>query len=102
MGYIDFLRLYSNSRLVLTDSGGLQEETTYLGIHCVTIRESTERPITLTRGTNVLAGTDPARILAAARPALDGRPAEGSAPELWDGRTAPRIVDVFEAWWTRR
>jgi UDP-N-acetylglucosamine 2-epimerase (non-hydrolysing) len=96
------LRLYSQSRLVLTDSGGLQEETTYLGIHCVTIRENTERPITLTQGTNTLVGTDADKILAAARPALDGEPACGSVPELWDGRTAPRIVDVFESWWSRR
>ena len=102
LGYLDFLRLYSQSRLVLTDSGGLQEETTYLGIHCVTIRENTERPITLTQGTNTLVGTDADKILAAARPALDGEPASGSVPELWDGRTAPRIVDVFESWWSRR
>jgi UDP-N-acetylglucosamine 2-epimerase (non-hydrolysing) len=102
MGYLDFLHLLSHSRLVLTDSGGLQEETAFLGIHCVTIRENTERPITLAHGTNVLAGTDPARILAAARPALDGRSPSGGAPELWDGKTAPRIVGVFEAWWRDR
>jgi len=102
LGYLDFLRLYSQSRLVLTDSGGLQEETTYLGVHCVTIRENTERRITLTQGTNALAGTDAARIVAAARPALDGKPTEGRVPELWDGRTAQRIVDVFEEWWSKR
>jgi UDP-N-acetylglucosamine 2-epimerase (non-hydrolysing) len=98
MGYLDFLHLMSQSRLVLTDSGGLQEETTYLGISCVTIRENSERPITLTQGTNVLAGTDPEKIVAGARPALEGRPVAGSAPDLWDGKTAPRIVDVIEAW----
>ena len=98
LGYLDFLRLYSHSRLVLTDSGGLQEETTYLGIHCVTIRENTERPVTLTQGTNVLAGTDRDRIVAAARPGIEGRKHEAGAPELWDGKTAPRIVDVFEGW----
>jgi UDP-N-acetylglucosamine 2-epimerase (non-hydrolysing) len=102
LGYVDFLKLYSKSRLVLTDSGGLQEETTYLGIPCVTIRENTERPITLSQGTNVLAGTDPQRILEAARSALAGRGAAGRVPELWDGRSAPRIVDVFESWWARR
>lgn len=102
LGYLDFLRLVSRSRLVLTDSGGLQEETTYLGIHCVTIRENTERPITVTQGTNTLVGTDVAKILAAARPAMEGRPTTGRVPDLWDGRTAPRIVDVFETWWRRR
>jgi UDP-N-acetylglucosamine 2-epimerase (non-hydrolysing) len=102
MGYLDFLHLLSHSRLVLTDSGGLQEETTYLGIRCVTIRENTERPITLTQGTNALVGTDPVKIVAAARPALENRSASGGAPDLWDGKTAPRIVDVFEAWWRGR
>jgi UDP-N-acetylglucosamine 2-epimerase (non-hydrolysing) len=102
LGYLDFLRLYSQSRLVLTDSGGLQEETTYLGIRCVTIRENTERPVTITRGTNVLAGTDPRRILEAARPAIDRETPRGTVPELWDGKTAPRIADVFESWWETR
>ena len=98
LGYLDFLGLYSKSRLVLTDSGGLQEETTYLGIPCVTIRENTERPITITEGTNVLAGSNPERILAAARAALDGGSVGHRVPALWDGKTAPRIVDVFECW----
>jgi UDP-N-acetylglucosamine 2-epimerase (non-hydrolysing) len=98
LGYLDFLRLYSQARLVLTDSGGLQEETTYLGIPCVTIRENTERPVTVSEGTNVLVGTDPDKLLAAARPALDGRPAKGGRPALWDGKTAPRIADVFASW----
>ena len=102
MGYLDFLRLYSQSKLVLTDSGGLQEETTALGIPCITIRENTERPITLTQGTNVLVGTDPERILAAARPVLDGAEIEGHVPDLWDGKTAARIVDVFQKWWNDR
>jgi len=102
LGYLDFLRLMSESRFVLTDSGGLQEETTYLGVPCVTIRENTERPITLTEGTNTLAGTDPDRIRAALRPALAGEPIRGRAPELWDGKTAGRIVDVFQRWWDRK
>jgi len=102
LGYLDFLRLYSESRLVLTDSGGLQEETTFLQIPCITIRENTERPITISQGTNTLAGTDPEKIRSAARAALNGTPEGRRVPELWDGRTAPRIVDVFEAWWQDR
>ena len=102
LGYLDFLGLYSQSRLVLTDSGGLQEETTFLKIPCVTIRENTERPITLTEGTNTLAGCDPARIEAAADAALNGQVDTGRIPDLWDGRTAPRIVGVFETWWDSR
>jgi len=98
LGYLDFLRLYSQSRLVLTDSGGIQEETTYLRIPCVTIRENTERPVTLTQGTNVLAGTDPSRITGFAREALEGKRTGGTPPDLWDGKTAARIADVFEAW----
>lgn len=103
LGYLDFLRLYSQSRIALTDSGGLQEETTFLQIPCVTIRENTERPITLTEGSNVLAGCDPARIRKAAKAALNGAPPrEKRVPDLWDGHTAPRIVDVFETWWRRK
>jgi len=102
LGYLDFLRLYSNSKLVLTDSGGLQEETTALEIPCITIRENTERPITITEGTNTLVGTDPDRIRAAAAPVLDGGEVKGSVPHLWDGKTAERMVEVFERWWAAR
>lgn len=102
LGYLDFMKVTMNSRLALTDSGGLQEETTWYRIPCVTIRENTERPVTVTEGTNVLAGTDPARIERAAMDALEGRGPAGRIPDLWDGRTAGRIVDVFEAWWKRR
>jgi UDP-N-acetylglucosamine 2-epimerase (non-hydrolysing) len=97
LGYQDFLRLYSGARLVLTDSGGLQEETTALGIPCLTLRENTERPVTIELGTNRLVGTDPERILSAAREALEESVHGGPArvPPLWDGRTAERILDAL-------
>ena len=96
LGYIDFLGVFSKARLVLTDSGGIQEETTVLGIPCVTLRETTERPITVEMGTNTIAGTDPTRILAAAFAAL-GRPKDDHprVPPLWDGHTAERILDAL-------
>jgi UDP-N-acetylglucosamine 2-epimerase (non-hydrolysing) len=91
LGYLEFLSLTSGARLVLTDSGGLQEESTVLGIPCLTLRENTERPITVEVGTNVLVGTDPGKIVAEAERALAGVP-RGRVPELWDGHTAERIV----------
>ena len=98
LGYLDFLSLYSNARLVLTDSGGIQEETTVLGIPCLTLRENTERPITVELGTNVVVGTDTSRILAAATAALNGSFNNKIArqPPLWDGHTSERILDVLE------
>ena len=95
LGYLDFLKCMDNARLVLTDSGGIQEETTVLGVPCVTARENTERPVTVTEGTNVLAGRDPERILAEANRVIDGRGKIGRRPELWDGRAAGRIVKVL-------
>jgi UDP-N-acetylglucosamine 2-epimerase (non-hydrolysing) len=97
VGYLDFLHLLSGARLVLTDSGGIQEETTVLGIPCVTLRENTERPITVELGTNTIAGTNPENIIKAALGALD-LPPETSAPHVppfWDGRTADRILDAL-------
>jgi UDP-N-acetylglucosamine 2-epimerase (non-hydrolysing) len=94
LGYLDFLHLVANARVVLTDSGGLQEETTVLGVPCITLRENTERPVTCEQGTNRIVGTDPARIIAAARDAL-GRHWEPCMPELWDGHAAERIVDIL-------
>jgi UDP-N-acetylglucosamine 2-epimerase (non-hydrolysing) len=95
LGYLDFLGLYGGAKLVLTDSGGLQEETTVLGIPCLTLRENTERPITVQLGTNVVVGTDPQRITSAAFAALDGstdRKLQG-IPRFWDGNAAERILD---------
>jgi len=95
LGYIDFLRLMSEARLVLTDSGGIQEETTILNVPCLTLRENTERPITLELGTNRLVGIDPRAALGAALEVLDGPPKPARIPELWDGRTSCRILDVL-------
>lgn len=94
--YMEFLNLWKDARLILTDSGGIQEESTALGIPCVTMRENTERPITVTQGSNVLAGTDPARIIDAAFGILD-RPqsTNSNKPPLWDGNAAPRIVECL-------
>ena len=95
VGYLDFLCLLTKSTLVLTDSGGIQEETTALGVPCLTLRENTERPITITEGTNLLIGTDPAKILAAAQAILAGKGKPGRIPPFWDGHAAERIVEVL-------
>jgi UDP-N-acetylglucosamine 2-epimerase (non-hydrolysing) len=97
LGYLDFLRLYSGARLVLTDSGGIQEETTALGIPCLTLRENTERPITVELGTNVIVGTNTGKIVQAALAALDGEQERERSriPPLWDGQTADRILDAL-------
>ncbi len=92
LGYLPFMSLTSQAKLVLTDSGGLQEETTALGIPCITIRENTERPITVSEGTNVLTGANPQHIIAEAKQVLEGNKKKGSVPKLWDGKTAQRIV----------
>lgn len=94
LSYMEFLCLWKDAEIILTDSGGLQEESSALGVRCVTLRNSTERPVTITDGTNVLAGTDPAHILEVARAAL-AQPASGKRPQLWDGRAAERILDVI-------
>ena len=90
--YMAFLNLWKDAAVVLTDSGGLQEETTALGVPCVTIRENTERPVTVDEGSNVLAGTDPVVIAAEARKVLRGEGKTGKRPHLWDGKAAERIV----------
>lgn len=99
LGYLEFLCLMSSARIVLTDSGGIQEETTALGVPCVTLREHTERPVTLTDGTNVLAGVRKEKILEAAKWSLDryasGDIGCGRVPPLWDGQAAHRIVSIL-------
>jgi UDP-N-acetylglucosamine 2-epimerase (non-hydrolysing) len=96
LSYMDFLNLWKDAALVMTDSGGLQEETTALGVPCLTLRENTERPVTLTEGSNTLVGVDPQRILQAAAAVLRGEGKAGRRPELWDGHAAERIVDALD------
>ncbi len=95
LGYLDFLCLMSNARLVLTDSGGIQEETTVLSIPCLTIRENTERPVTVTEGTNCVVGTDKQRIIEESSNALNGKKPLRRIPELWDGKAAKRIINML-------
>ena len=95
LGYLDFMKLLAHARLVLTDSGGIQEETTVLGVPCLTLRANTERPITCEQGTNILAGLDPARIIAAGLEALASPAGAARVPDGWDGSAARRIVDVL-------
>ena len=97
LGYLDFLRLYSGAKLVLTDSGGLQEETTALGIACLTVRENTERPITIEMGTNELVGVNPEKIKQSAFRVLEKEnfSQDAKIPPLWDGKTAERICDIL-------
>ena len=94
LGYIDFLNLETNTKFVMTDSGGIQEETSVLNIPCLTLRNSTERPITLTQGTNTLVGRSIEKIIEGAFKILDGTGKKGNCPELWDGKTAERIIEI--------
>ncbi|MGY8805295.1 MAG: non-hydrolyzing UDP-N-acetylglucosamine 2-epimerase [bacterium] len=94
--YLDFLRLMADAKIVLTDSGGVQEETTALGTPCFTLRDSTERPITVTHGTNTMVGADREVILREVMAALDGKPKVGNVPDLWDGKASERIANVLE------
>jgi UDP-N-acetylglucosamine 2-epimerase (non-hydrolysing) len=97
VGYNDFVGLIAGAKVVATDSGGIQEETTALGVPCLTLREGTERPITVTEGTNTIVGLDVAKIEAALAPILAGRGKAGRVPAGWDGQAAGRIVDALEA-----
>ena len=92
LSYLPFIGLIGRAKMVLTDSGGIQEETTVLGVPCITMRENTERPITCTVGTNILAGTDPAQIRQAISSVLQGTIRSGAIPDKWDGHAAERIV----------
>ena len=95
VGYLDFLSLLSRAKLVLTDSGGIQEETTALGVPCLTLRENTERPVTVTQGTNEVVGPNPEKIYAAVDAVLAGKWKAGRLPQLWDGHAAERIVNFL-------
>jgi UDP-N-acetylglucosamine 2-epimerase (non-hydrolysing) len=95
LGYLDFLQLMMNCKFVMTDSGGIQEETTALNVPCLTIRSTTERPITVNEGTNVLVGSDTRRIVDEALKIIDIGGKKGGCPMFWDGRAAERIVSIL-------
>jgi len=97
LGYLDFIGLMAKAKLVLTDSGGIQEETTALGVPCITIRENTERPVTIEEGTNRLAGVSREGILTAFKDMLVEKD-DATVPKLWDGLASGRIMDVIENW----
>ena len=93
--YLEFLNLMANARMVLTDSGGIQEETTILGVPCLTLRENTERPVTVAQGTNILVGSDPQKMIDECLLILEDGGKKGNIPELWDGQAARRIMDIL-------
>lgn len=95
LGYLDFLKLMSSASIAITDSGGIQEETTILGVWCLTVRENTERPVTITSGTNTIVGTNPEKIIAAYRQRRDEKLSAPPVPEKWDGRAAERIAKLL-------
>jgi UDP-N-acetylglucosamine 2-epimerase (non-hydrolysing) len=101
-GYMQILGLMANAKLVLTDSGGIQEETTALGVPCVTLRENTERPITVDQGTNTIVGSDPVAILAAVEDVISNGGKHGRQPELWDGQAAVRIARDLSSWFDQQ
>jgi UDP-N-acetylglucosamine 2-epimerase (non-hydrolysing) len=101
-GYLQMVGLMRAAKLVLTDSGGVQEETTALGVPCLTLRDNTERPITVDQGTNTLVRRDRAQVLALVDEIMASGGKRGRAPELWDGRTAPRIAADLAQWLAQR
>lgn len=102
IGYLQFLALQQRATVVITDSGGIQEETTFLGVPCLTVRENTERPVTITIGTNELVGKDMDRLKVEVDRILSGNKKNGKTPPLWDGKTSERIADVIEKWWKEK
>ena len=102
LGYLDFLKLEMNAKFILTDSGGIQEESTYFGVPCLTLRENTERPITITEGTNQLVDLNVESIVNSAREIIEGKVKKGKIPKYWDGKTAERIVRVLDEWFEKR
>jgi UDP-N-acetylglucosamine 2-epimerase (non-hydrolysing) len=95
VGYYDFLKLQMEAKFILTDSGGIQEESTYFGVPCLTLRPQTERPITITEGTNRLVELETEDIIKEAKEILSGNIKKGRIPKYWDGKTAERIVKIF-------
>ncbi|GAB1467457.1 UDP-N-acetylglucosamine 2-epimerase (non-hydrolyzing) [Candidatus Cloacimonadota bacterium] len=98
IGYLDFMKLQMKAKFILTDSGGIQEESTYFGVPCLTLRENTERPITITEGTNQLVPLDSESIVKYSMQILNGQVKHGSIPILWNGKTAERVVKIIDAW----
>jgi UDP-N-acetylglucosamine 2-epimerase (non-hydrolysing) len=98
LGYLEMLGLVSSARMVMTDSGGLQEETTVVGVPCITLRNNTERPVTVEQGTNTIVGQDRGQILAVVDDVLNNGGKCGRVPELWDGRAAERIKRILNDW----
>ena len=102
LGYLDFLKLEMNAKFILTDSGGIQEESTYFGVPCLTLRENTERPITITEGTNHLVDLNVESIVNSAREIIEGNVKQGKIPKYWDGKTAGRVIQVLDEWFEKR